>query len=262
MAAKKPEWPEVGDLAIATVTRITDYGAYVTLDEYGKEGLLHISEISSSWIRNIRDYVREGQKVVLKVLRVDTEKSHVDLSLRRVTKRERIEKIFAFKRERKAESLLRSAAEKLKVPKEEIAAAAALMEKEFGDVSTGLEKAAKEGAAVLTAIGVPENIAAALEEISKDKIRLPKVKIRGLLTLQCMGSKGVNVIRDAILNAEKSVDPRLADVSFYVISAPKYRVEVSAENYKIAEQALQRIADATIKNIKKNGGEGSFIREK
>ena len=74
MVIRRSEWPEVGDLVVATVRRIVDYGAYVHLDEYGKEGLLHISEISSSWVRNIRDHVREGQKVVLKVLRVNPEK--------------------------------------------------------------------------------------------------------------------------------------------------------------------------------------------
>ena len=105
MAFKKPDWPEVGDLVIATVEEVTDFGAYVKLDEYDKKGLLHISEISSSWIRNIRDFVREGQKVVLKVLRVDVEKGHIDLSLRRVTKREKIEKMMSYKKERKAETL-------------------------------------------------------------------------------------------------------------------------------------------------------------
>ena len=88
-------FPEVGDLVIATIDRITEYGAYVTLDEYGKEGFLHISEISSSWIRNIKDYIREGQKTVLKVLRVNIERDQIDLSLRRVSKRERIEKLLA-----------------------------------------------------------------------------------------------------------------------------------------------------------------------
>jgi translation initiation factor 2 subunit 1 len=73
MAAKNQEWPEAGDLVIATIETVTDYGAYAKLDEYDKKGLLHVSEIASSWIRNIRDYVREGQKLVLKVLRVDTE---------------------------------------------------------------------------------------------------------------------------------------------------------------------------------------------
>jgi translation initiation factor 2 subunit 1 len=81
MSSEKQEWPEVGDLVIATVETVTDYGAYVKLDEFEKKGLLHVSEISSSWIRNLRDFVREGQKVVLKVLRVNPEKGHIDLSL-------------------------------------------------------------------------------------------------------------------------------------------------------------------------------------
>src|SRR3989304_9293531 len=102
MSSKRPEWPEAGDLIIATIQSVTDYGAYAKLDEYDKEGLLHVSEISSSWIRNIRDFVREGQKIVLKVLRVDLEKGHIDLSLRRATKREKIEKMKSYKKERKA----------------------------------------------------------------------------------------------------------------------------------------------------------------
>ncbi len=63
MSMGKPEWPEVGDIVVATVTRIVGHGAYVSLDEHnGKEGLLHISEISSRWVRNIRNHVRERQK--------------------------------------------------------------------------------------------------------------------------------------------------------------------------------------------------------
>ena len=82
MVERKPEYPEPGDLVIATIETVTDYGAYAKLDEYGKRGLLHVSEISSSWIRNIRDFVRENQKMVLKVLRVDPEKGHVDLLIK------------------------------------------------------------------------------------------------------------------------------------------------------------------------------------
>ncbi|NIS10478.1 MAG: S1 RNA-binding domain-containing protein, partial [Thermoplasmata archaeon] len=105
------EWPEVGDLVVATVQRIAGHGAYVALDEYdGKEGLLHISEISSRWVRNIRNHVRERQKVVLQVLRVDPSREQVDLSLRRVTQDERRKKLEDWKKNRKAETILKGVA--------------------------------------------------------------------------------------------------------------------------------------------------------
>jgi len=248
---------------IATVERITDYGAYATLDEYGKEGLLHISEVASSWFRNIRDYVREGQKTVLKVLRVDVEKRHVDLSLRRVTRRERKDKIMSWKRGRKAETLLRSAGEKLGLSFEEIyEKAGVLIEKEFGDVYDGLERVAREGSKVLVKVGVSDEVAVALEEIAKDKIRLPLVRIKGAFELRCFKPDGVQCIRDALLGAQKVVDGKEAEVQVYVLSPPKYRIEVAAEDYKKAEKVLQKASEVVLKAVTKAGGEGVFKREK
>jgi predicted RNA-binding protein with RPS1 domain len=43
MAERKPEWSESGDLEIATIETVTDYGAYTKLDEYGKRSLFHVS---------------------------------------------------------------------------------------------------------------------------------------------------------------------------------------------------------------------------
>src|SRR5207249_2411365 len=84
--------------------------AYVKLDEYaGIEGLVHISEISTTWVRNIRDHARAGQKLVLKVLRVNPQRNQIDLSLRRVTGRDKSEQKLEWKKERKAEATLISA---------------------------------------------------------------------------------------------------------------------------------------------------------
>lgn len=260
--SRKPEWPEVGDLVLATVDTVTDYGAYVKLDEYDKEGLLHISEISSSWVRNIRNFVREGQKVVLKVLRVSVEKGHIDLSLRRVTKREKIEKIMSWKKERKAETLLRSVSEKTGLPLDEIQEkAGALIEKEYG-LYEGFEKAVKEGAEAFTKIGVPEELATVLAKVAKEKIRLPMVKVKGIVELRCVKPDGVKVIKEAFLHAKKAERSREADLRFYVVAAPRYCIEVSAENYKGAEAVLQRVAENIVSNVVKAGGQGVFKREK
>lgn len=262
MEFRKTGWPEIGDLVIATIKKITDYGAYVTLDEYEKEGLLHISEVASSWVRNIRSFIREGQKVVLKVLRVDVEKEHVDLSLRRVTKRERKEKILSWKKERKADTLLRTASEKLKMPIEEFyKKIEPLLEKEFEEIHEELEKAAREGAGVLIKAGIPEDIAIVLEEVAKEKIKLPMVRVKGILNLQCAKSNGVIAIREALLSAQK-IQPKNAEIEVYVVAPPKYRIVVSAQDYKGAEKIIEKAVNTVIQNITEAGGQGTFIREK
>jgi translation initiation factor 2 subunit 1 len=263
MATKKAEWPEPGDLVLASVKRITDYGAYVTLDEYGKEGLLHISEVSSGWVRNIRDFVREGQKTVLKVLRVNTEKGHIDLSLRRASKRERREKVLSWKRERKADSLLRSVSEKLKIPPEELQTkTAALLEEKFGGIYEGLEKAAKGGSESLIEAGLPQDLATTIAEVAKEKIRLPMVKVKGTMQLQCMKPKGAIHIRDALLSAQNVEKPEGTKIHVYAVAAPKYAIEVLAEDYKEAEKILQEASETAIKTITKAGGTGVFQRTK
>ena len=263
MGLRRPEWPEVGDLVIATVVRITDYGVYVMLDEYDKEGLLHVSEVASRWVRNIRDYVREGQKVVLKVLRVHADKGQVDLSRRRVTKRDKKEKIQSWKKDRKAEGLLRTAAEKLNISFEEAyEKAGALIESAFGDLHEGLEKTAKDGVDVLLDLGVDKELAVTLEEIAKEKIQISLVNVKGILKLQNSKPKGLFLIKDALKTAKEVGEAEGTDVSVYLVSPPNYRVVVSAEDYKSAESVLEKATDAALDNISKSGGTGSFKREK
>ena len=263
MGLRRPEWPDVGDFVIATVLRITSYGAYVRLDEYDKEGLLHVSEVASRWVRNIRDYVREGQKVVLKVLRVHAGKGHVDLSRRRVTKREKKEKLLSWKKDRKAESLLRTASEKLNMSFEEAyEKAGALIEKAFGELHEGLEQTAKDGVDVLLELGIDKELAVTLEKIAKEKITISLVNVKGILELQSTKPKGVLIIKESLKSAKEVGESEGASVDVYLVSPPKYRIVVSAEEYKSAENALEKATESALKTIEKSGGTGSFKREK
>jgi translation initiation factor 2 subunit 1 len=263
MGLRRHEWPEVGDLVITTVIRITDYGAYVRLDEYDKEGLLHVSEVASRWVRNIRDYVREGQKVVLKVLRVHAEKGHVDLSRRRVTKRQKKEKLLFWKKDRKAEGLLRTTAEKLNISFEEVyEKAGALIEKAFGDLHEGLEKTAKDGVDVLLELGIEKELAVALAEIAKERITISLVNVKGIMKLQNPKPKGVLLIKETLKNVKEVGESEGADVKVYLVSPPKYRVVVSAEDYKSAESVLDKVTKSALKTIEESGGTGSFKRER
>jgi translation initiation factor 2 subunit 1 len=262
MIKQKDNWPEHGDLVMATINTVMDYGAYANLDEYNRRGFLHISEISSARIRNVRDFVRESQKLVLKVLRVDTEKGHIDLSLRRVNKRERIEKVKSWKEDRKGEALLHAVAERVGLTKEEANQQVGIvLEEKFG-LYAGFEKVAKEGVSVITELGIPENIATAIAQVAEERIKIKLVKIRGIVEVRCMERNGIKCIKDAFSKAKKTHQVKDAKIEFMVIAAPKYRVEVSADNWKRAEDVLQKVSDGIISNIVNAGGHGEFKREK
>jgi len=262
MSENKPEWPETGDLVIATIESVMDYGAYANLDEYSRRGFLHISEISSARIRNVRDYVRENQKMVLKVLRVEVEKGHIDLSLRRVTKRERIEKIKSWKKDRKGEALLHAVAEKSGLPTHEVyQKVGAIFEEKYG-LYEGFEKVVKDGAEVLAKIGIPEDLAKIIVQVAEERIRIKMVKVRGVAEVRCMKPNGVKCIQDAFADAKKALKVKDAKIEFNIIAAPRYSVEVSADNWKRAEDVLDKVGETVVENIVKAGGHGEFKKDK
>jgi translation initiation factor 2 subunit 1 len=262
MSEHKPEWPEFGELVIATIEKVMDYGAYAKLDEYNKQGLLHISEISNARIRRIRDYVRKNQKMVLKVIRVDIEKGHVNLSLRRVTKRERIEKNKNWKKTRKGEAILNEVAEKAGSPPQDVyLKAGVILEEKYG-LYEGLEEVVKEGVEVLTALNVPEDLAKVIAQVAEERIRIKMVTIRGVLEVRCMKPNGVKCIQKAFFDAKKLYEAKDDKIEFYTIAVPRYRVKVSADNWKRAEELFGNVCEKVVKNITKAGGQGSFERTK
>ncbi len=244
-------------MVVATVNRVEDYGAYVKLDEYANiEGLVHISEISTTWVRNIRDHARQGQKLVLKVLRVNPQRNQIDLSLRRVTGREKSEKMLEWKKERKAEAILKSAAEKMKKPEEEADAIKNTLMEKFGGLYDPLEEALDEGPEALIKAGLSEDWVQAIAEVSKSKIRLERSKVRGTVSVTCHKPGGLEIIRQTLLGAKKIRKPRGSEIKIYAIGAPKYRIEVEASSFESAEKTLNSVMEEILGSIKKAGGEG------
>ena len=70
-----------GQIVTGCVTGIEKYGVFVSLDEY-YSGLIHISEISDNFVRNIEDYVKLGETIKAKVIEVDDSLFHVKLSIK------------------------------------------------------------------------------------------------------------------------------------------------------------------------------------
>jgi len=73
---------EVGSVVEGKITSITKFGAFVALPD-SKSGMIHISEVSDSFVKDINDYIKIGETVKVKVCSVD-ERGRIALSLKQV----------------------------------------------------------------------------------------------------------------------------------------------------------------------------------
>lgn len=258
MDMQREGWPEPGELVVCTVDQVVDFGAFVILDEYkDKRGLIHISEVASGWIKYIRDHVREGQKIVCKVLNVDPSRHHIDLSFKDVNEHQRRDKIQAWKADQKAWKWLQMAYEG---DEDQMAKVARSLVKGYDSLYMALEDAAVSGIDSLTEAGLSSEDSRKVLAISQENVKIPSVEITGYVDLTSSAPDGVEQIKKALKKASKTKEE---DVSLEVryVGAPRYRIHVTAPDYKLAEAELRKAAQAAIKFIETHGGEGTFHRQ-
>ena len=70
------------DIIKVTVTGVQKYGAFAQSENY--DGLIHISEISDGFVKDINDYINLGETISAKIIEVDDESCHVKLSIKNI----------------------------------------------------------------------------------------------------------------------------------------------------------------------------------
>ena len=256
MYFKKYGFPEEGDLVFCTVTNVQYNSVFVQIEEYGRQGLIHISEISPGRIRNIRDFVKEGKMIVCKVIMVDERKGHIDLSLRRVTEIQRKQKIDERKQEQKAEKISDSVATELGVDPvkfyEEISKS---IFKSYEYLHYAFEDVVEEGLS-LDKLGIKKEFSKPLTSAIKEKIKPKEVNIGGVLALKTYDGNGVDIVKSALIKAKGS-NPA---VSIKYLGAGTYSLSVIAKEYKSAEKILNDALEL-VQSVKSSlGGAVSFKR--
>jgi len=254
-------WPEHDELVVCSVMEVKDFGAFTHLDEYGKkEGLIHISEVASGWVKYIRDHVREGQKIVCKVVNVDPDRQHIDLSLKDVNEHQRREKIQDWKNEQKAEKWMQYVTEVNNISPEDLEKLVDLLYDAYDSVWDAFDEAMRDGPEPLIEVGVDEKYAQSISKIGVENIKIPHVEISGYVDLTCPLPDGVDVINKSLTAAAKIKTAEDVSVDVSYVGAPRYRIHVIAPDYKKAESVLKSSADAAITIVKKSKGTGLFNR--
>jgi translation initiation factor 2 subunit 1 len=251
------DWPQESELVVCTVENVKDFVAFVSLDEYGgRQGLIPISEIATGWIKYIRDHIREGQKIVCKVLNVDRNRGHIDLSLKDVNEHQRREKIREWKNESKAKKWLGFVAKTADEPALPIENAVLEI---YGAFYPVFEDIVIEGEAVIKKLGISKRAGDDLLKVARENVKVPKVDVTGHLILTCTQPDGISVIRKALRSAEPKIED--VDIELLYLGAPTYRIKVTAPDYKKAEKALEKAAALAIAVVEKAGGEGSLVKK-
>ena len=252
------EMPERGEIVLATVTKVMDHGAYVTIDEYDDmQGFLHISEIAPGWIRSINRFVKDGEKKVLLVKKVNPRRGDIDLSLKQVSKDQKKQKLKQVKRFEKGRTLLESVKEKTGLADNEISDLEDTIYTKFDSVYDAFIAVGRKGIVAVSGLNIAEKTANAMSEVVS-KIKLPSVEIRGIMEITNERSDGVDTIKKVLLDALK-IDPERSSISY--LGAPKYRISVVSEDFKSAEKALKPILSEIQSGIEKKHGTYKFSRE-
>lgn len=256
MLYRREGFPEEGEVVLCTVNRINPNSVFVHIDDYDKQGMIHISEIAPGRIRNIRDYVMENKVIVCKVLSINRERGHIDLSLRRVNETLRRNKLDEVKQEQKAEKIIEVIAKDMKKDPlkvyEEVAKP--VLEKydmvhvAFADVAVGKT--------TLEQLEVPKDYRKELEEAIAKRFKPEKIPLGGILKLQSYAADGIEVVKKVLSDLEKIKN---ADIVY--LGGGNYKIKIDSEDVKKDEKVLDQKIEEVLEFIKKHNGSGSFVKE-
>lgn len=257
--------PDEGEVLVATVKKVFEQGAYVSLDEYANlEAYLPWIEVSSKWVKNVRDVVKEGRKIIVKVIRVNKAKGTVDVSLKRVTEDEKKKKMTLWKREQRTDKILELVSQKLGKPEKQAWEEVAWKLEDYyrTDAFSALEKAVKEGERVLRDAGIPDYwIKPLMDEIGKH-IEEKKYKASEIIVVRSNAPNGVEKLKELFSAAEEIFNDEVGELRIYTVGAPRYRIEVIGTDQRAVSNELSRLIRELEKISKENGLSFSTVVKK
>ena len=254
--------PEEGELVVVTVKNVKQNGVYVDFDEYpGLEGFIFIGEIANGWVKNIRTYVRDGQRLICKVMRTKKDGSSLELSLKSVSEERRRDRLQEWKNEQRSIQLLKVLGEKIGWNESERDSIGEDLTSAFGTLYASFEEAAMNESAIIDA-GFEGDWIKEFVEIAIENIIPPFVEIKGSLNLSINIENGVQVIKEALQAAEDftSEKDEISVMCFYD-GAPEYRIVLKAPDFKTAVDLWVEVSETIVGKMKESGGQATSFRD-
>ncbi len=272
MVRSREKFPKEGEFIVGKVTDIHDQHVYVDLIDYEglnmedvARGMIHVSEISSRWVKNIRNHVRVGQRIVLRVLHVDPTKGHVDLSLRRVNSAQREVRMKEWKYALKYENLLQFLVDATDLSLDDAYKLIGfpILDK-FDSYQETIEELKENGKDILKNIkNVSEDVKKAFLRVIDENVEISTINIVGKIKISYNAENGIDLVKESLNEAKKVIknpkETRKLSISY--IAAPLYRLEIVSKDYLDAENILSEVLEVIEAKTNKYEGRFDFIRD-
>jgi len=231
---------EEGQIVLCTVDKIVGTTVFVKIQDNG-EGTLITSEISPGRIRNLRDYVIPGKKIVCKILNIRGNRIH--LSLRRVKQNEKKQLLDKIKKEKNSKAILKTVlgkeSEKIieKITKEQT----------LSDFFEQIKQEPK-----LLEKYVKKQDSEKIIKILESKKEKPK-EIKHIIKLSSKAPEGILKVKNIISQACKDSK---CNISY--IAAGKYNLGIQGPDFKQIKSEIHKVTESIEKQAKKENCEFSL----
>ncbi len=215
------------DLVFCTVKKIEKTTVFVDIDPNGN-GSIVMSEIAAGRIRNLREYVSPNKKIVCKVLKIHH--GNIELSLRRVTAKERESVLLKYQKEKNLKNMLKSIVSDPDKIIEEI--------KKSYEIPEFLEEAKSNSKIIEEFLSKKES--ESLEKILSEKKEKEKI-VKRIISLASSSPQGIKEIKE-ILSAKEA--------EIHYLGSSKFSISVSGLNFKEANQKLESVLEKIEKEAK------------
>ncbi len=250
------EEPETGEIVVVKITKVLGYGAFGELLEYdNRSGFIHISQVASRWVKNIRNYVKENQLRAAQVLAVDPARNQINLSLTKVSNQAARQKIESWKQFKRAKKLVEVLAKNQKKSFEETwnKVAEPLAER-YNSLFEAFQRIALEGERA--AEGVPSEWVKPLVLLVQKSVSVPMKTVKGVALIRTEVPDGVKKIRRVLSVAGKKAGK--SEVEIFYNGGGAYEIRATALDFKTAERDLNAVKDFIISEIEKEKGKVEF----
>ena len=266
MVKNKEEFPREGAFIMGRVVDIQDL--YLAVDDWVNcRGMIHISEVSSRWVKNIRSIVRIGQRLVLRVVKVVPDKGQIDLSLRRVNSAQKDLITKEHKYANKFENLLQflTETEGINLNLDQAYELVGWPIKEHFDLyQETVETLKEEGEEILNEFdNIPDDVKKAFLKVIEENVEVSTVSIKGKIKLMNRSGDGIDKIKETLNEIMKIIEKPKAtrNIKISYLGAPFYRLEIISKDYLDAESILSNAIEVLENTTQQSDGSFEFIRD-